>query len=288
MAEKKKIADYIGRGASPMKIALIGFPMDKGVKRNGGRPGAKDAPKLIREALLKMTPDPRADRSIWLDVHDEGDIDTSGTLAEAQQSLGEKVGKLIKKNVIPIVIGGGHETAFGNFLGFVEAKEEVCVINIDAHPDVRELKDGKGHSGSPFRQMLEHMSGFCKEYQVIGIEGHAVEKGHLKYLEDKDCHIVFRDDIEVDSVKESDRSIMLSLDLDALNQSIAPGVSATNPAGLDIEQWLGLIQIAILSGKVKSIDIVECNPNHDVDGQTVKVAAHTIWTIVERLALLAD
>ncbi len=283
---KSKISDYLGRGAGPVKIALLGFPTDEGVERNGGRPGAKDAPKVIREALLKMTPDPRQKRAIWLDVRDEGDIEISGGLEEAQKRLGAKVGALIKKDIIPIVIGGGHETAYGNFLGFVEAGEDVSVINIDAHPDVRELVGGKGHSGSPFRQILEHESGRCKAYQVIGLEGHSVAKEHLEYLVAKNCHLVWRDEIEVDSVLEAETSVMLSLDLDALDQASAPGVSAPNPRGLDIEQWLGLIQIAILSGKVKSIDIVECNPKYDRDGQTAKLAAHTIWTIIERLSLL--
>ena len=283
---KKKIEDYIGRGAGPSKIALVGFPTDEGVQINGGRPGAKDAPKVIREALFKMTPDARRDRAIWLDVNDEGDIDVSGGLENAQKLLGEKLTRLIKKDIIPIVIGGGHETAYGNFLGFVGAQEKVDVINIDAHPDVRELKDGKGHSGSPFRQILDHESGLCNSYQVVGLEGHAVEKEHLDYLKAKNCQVVWRDEIEVDSIGDKQNSVMLSLDLDALNQSLAPGVSAINPRGLDIEQWLGLIQIAILGGKVKSIDIVECNPSFDQDGQTAKLAAHTIWTIVERIALL--
>src|SRR3712207_7676746 len=43
----------------------------------------------------------------------------------------------------------GHETGYGHFLGYARARKQVWILNWDAHPDVRELKDGQGHSGSP-------------------------------------------------------------------------------------------------------------------------------------------
>jgi len=82
------------------------------------------------------------------------------------------------------VLGGGHETAYGHFLGYVGAKKKVGTLNIDAHLDVRPCSDGLGHSGSPFRQALEHptqpLAG--DHYVCLGAQPHSVSHAHWKYV----------------------------------------------------------------------------------------------------------
>lgn len=55
-------------------------------------------------------------------------------------------------------IGGSNDQSYPNVRALMEAypNQSIGVINIDAHFDVRPLKDGKAHSGSPFRQMITH------------------------------------------------------------------------------------------------------------------------------------
>ena len=136
---------------------------DAGVRRNGGRPGAALGPDAIRHALYRLTPDaehPESFAALLDHTADLGDIDVTGDVEADQERLGAVLAPLLADGVVPVVLGGGHETAYGHFLGYVGAERDVEILNWDAHADVRNVGDG-AHSGSPFRQALEHPSGGC-------------------------------------------------------------------------------------------------------------------------------
>ncbi|MDX1548872.1 MAG: arginase family protein, partial [Rhodothermales bacterium] len=150
------------RGVEEARAVILGFPCDEGVRRNGGRPGAAAAPDALRQALYRFTPDARhaeAFHDLLAHTADLGNLRVEGTMEEAQRALGRALAPFLQRGAVPIVLGGGHETAFGHFLGYAEAGRAVSILNVDAHADVRPLRDGRGHSGSPFRQALEHPSG---------------------------------------------------------------------------------------------------------------------------------
>src|SRR5690554_2120319 len=97
-------------------LVIIGFPSDEGVRRNGGRLGAAGGPSAIREQLYKLTPDPRcSDRHVAVleRTVDLGDVDVTGDLERDQERLGEVVAWILERGAIPIILGGGHETAYG-------------------------------------------------------------------------------------------------------------------------------------------------------------------------------
>jgi len=271
--------------------AIVGFPVDDGVARNGGRIGAAKAPHAIREALYKLTPDAEASTisaQFWTRVADLGDIPWGGDLAAAQEELGEVVAELLGRGVVPIILGGGHETAYGHFLGYVNQKQSVSIINIDAHLDVRELIDGAGHSGSPFRQALEHPQKLCAGYQVLGVQPQSCAVAHLEYLKSKGGRATFRAGLSSAELSKviggASASTMLSMDIDAVDEAAAPGVSAPCINGLSSDLWLHAALLGGANPKVKSFDIVECNPAFDTDNRTARLAALTVWTIVKGIA----
>ena len=97
-----------------VNFALIGFKSDKGVYINHGRVGAVEGPQAVRSQLAKLP---------WhlgrnVRVFDVGDIDgPNRSLEQLQQSLARAVKRLRELNLRPIVLGGGHETAYGHYLG---------------------------------------------------------------------------------------------------------------------------------------------------------------------------
>lgn len=276
-------------------IAILGFPCDKGVELNGGRTGAAQGPAKIREALYRLAPDAENAAefaAVAARTKDYGDIKLSGDLAADQESLGLVVGELLTHGSIVVVLGGGHETAFGHFLGYAGKKTEVEIINFDAHPDVRPLLDGKGHSGSPFRQAIEHPSKCCKRYSVAGLQPQSSSAEHLAYVKHHGGDYIFRSGASVSRIDSlftrTQAATYTSFDLDAIDQAWAPGVSAPATSGLDLGSWFHAASKAGASPLVNSIDIVELNPNFDRDGQTARVAAMTLWHfmrgVAERLA----
>lgn len=285
-----RLKHFIEKENSNPRVVIIGFPSDEGVKRNGGRPGAATAPDEIRQALFKLTPDSTGGDSfeaLLSQTRDAGNIQVSGNLETDQEALGDIVAEYIKQEVVPIVIGGGHETAFGHFLGYAKAGLKTSIFNLDAHTDVRPLKKGKAHSGSPFRQALEHKDGCCELYSVAGLQPHSVAKSHLEFIKKYDGNALFKNETNIESIKEllseTNERCMVTFDMDAVDQAFAPGVSAPCTNGLHPELWL---QAAYQAGKTKTVtsfDISEMNPIYDRDDQTAKLAALTVWYFLKGL-----
>jgi formiminoglutamase len=266
-------------------FALLGFECDEGVKRNQGRPGAKNGPKAIRESLAKMP---------WLsgmscNVIDAGNIIVlDNNLAEAQKALGSAVSKLQKMGYIPIVLGGGHETAWGHYLGLAEQEfvKNLQIINFDAHFDLRPvLEDGVGSSGSPFKQIADYCANnqYDFNYTVIGAQEWGNDIDVISAAESLGVNTIWADEIHdgltvengeyLQNVKTGNNPIYLSVCLDVFKQSLAPGVSAPQINGLNLAEFKPYFKYLISTGQVVSLDIVELAPPYDRDGQTARLAA---------------
>jgi formiminoglutamase len=267
------------------EIVLVGFPSDEGVRRNGGRVGAAAGPQAIRSALYRMTADPRVKGfgKLLERTRDLGDLEVSGDVEADQRHLGETLSTHLAQGAFAIVLGGGHETSYGHFQGYALTRRKVEILNWDAHADVRELKQGQAHSGSPFRQAIEDPSGACRRYTVAGLQPQSVASAHLQFVQ-QHGRAVWRDEVTRESIEELYRSAnapaLVSFDLDAVNEADAPGVSAPTAGGLSSELWLAAAYAAGRSPAVVSADVVELNPAVDRSSQTARLAALTVWWIL--------
>lgn len=269
---------------SPLAV-LIGFPSDEGVRRNGGRPGAASAPDAIRELLYTMTPDaeqPEAFEQCIGRIKDLGNYQVTGDLQRDQEAFGRELKPWLQKGVVPVILGGGHETAFAHFSGYAEAGLKTAILNLDAHADVRPLKNDQPHSGSPFRQAILHRSGACEMYLVAGLQPHSVARSHLAFIEEHEGQYQFRDDTHVTSLsalfdRHYSERLMVTFDMDAVDQAFAPGVSAPCANGLHSDLWLTAAYLAGRNERVTSFDLSEVNPAFDRDRQTARLGALTVW-----------
>ncbi|MBW7869977.1 MAG: formimidoylglutamase [Flavobacteriia bacterium] len=269
--------------ANQPNIALLGFCSDEGVRRNKGRTGAKDAPDRIRKSLANLPYNFESKKSIF----DFGNIILEDqNLEKARKQQAECVSELIRNNYFPIVLGGGHETAFGDFLGFEPHFENIGIINIDAHFDIR-IPVEHSTSGTPFFEMSQHCQTVGKDfnYFVIGIQPTGNTQALFSRAETLGVQTVLADEVHTDLnfglrkledfIQKVD-AVYLSLDLDVIDAAFAPGVSAPCVNGLTAFQVKSIIQKVIRSGKLKLFDVVEYNPEYDIDNRTSKLAAHFI------------
>ncbi|MFI4859875.1 MAG: formimidoylglutamase [Phycisphaerales bacterium JB063] len=268
------------------RVALIGFPSDAGIQHNGGREGAALGPALIRHHLYRLTPPgnvPDRFAELMRATVDLGDVACTGDVAADQEALGLAIAQLlaIDQRITPIVLGGGHETTLGHFLGYANTDQNVSIVNLDAHTDVRALEDGRPHSGSPFRQAMEHTSQRCTRYTAAGLNPHSTAPAHVEWIKQQGGQAYFRSELTAELMAklytQQPDDVLASFDLDALDQSQAPGVSAPNACGLDKRLWLYAAYAAGRSPMVRSMDIVELSPPHDRDDQTARLAALTVW-----------
>jgi formiminoglutamase len=272
-------------------FGLLGFCCDEGVRRNLGRAGAAAGPGALREVLAKL-PTPY-DKII---CYDAGDITcTDGDLEGAQQALGEAVARLLAQRITPIVIGGGHEMAWGHYQGIAKvcAQQKTGIVNFDAHYDMRPLlPDNKGSSGTPFLQIAAACSAANHyfDYNCIGIQ----HTGNTRPLFDTAKHYgvktLYAEELHqsgvakylhfVDRVINANEKIYLTLCLDVLSAAYAPGVSAPQPLGLTPWQILPFLHRLAASGKIISYDIAELAPKYDFDNRTARLAASLVYEII--------
>ena len=283
--------DKIPSSTKKKQIGLLGYSCDEGVRRNQGRVGASYGPEAIREKLAKLP----------LHFHDKELLDVGNIycvneeMEESQHALQDTVSMLLKSTIFPIVLGGGHDVAYGHFNGIKNAlfktdNKKIGIVNLDAHFDLRPLKN-KGNSGTPFYQISHDMkeSADSFNYFVLGIQKQSntstlfqtAEDFGVKYVLSAYCHLS-----NLENIKEQLRIfiepldyIYVTIDMDGFSSIYAPGVSAPSSLGFEPYFAIEVLKYLFNSGKVISCDIAEMNPNFDIDGKTARLAAKLIDTI---------
>ena len=266
---------------SPAGIALLGFASDEGVERNGGRQGAAAGPAALRQALGGLAVHEP------LPLFDAGTITTQDTdLEGAHAELSSRVQQLIDSGHLTIILGGGHETAFGSHRGLFNAQGPAQIINLDAHFDLR--SESRPTSGTPFLQISELVGAYSFDYSVLGISVPNNTTTLFAKAEELGVHITVDEELAEMSVQDAAQlardlvnnspheRIHLSIDMDVLPADQAPGVSAPAALGVSFDR-IRAIAVAIAStGKLALVDVVEINPRFDQDNRTAKLGARLI------------
>jgi formiminoglutamase len=264
-------------------IALLGFCCDAGVKRNQGRPGAAQAPDALRAALGNMASHAGHHRLI-----DLGNITAEGdALEEAQQALSEAVTACQQVGMRTLVLGGGHETAWGHGKGLLDAfpDERVVIVNLDAHLDLRYASHAT--SGTPFRQLACYCEAQQRDFSYACLGVSRAANTHALWDEAARLNVRLVEDLDFQQaapaateaiIREADR-IYLTIDLDVLPAGEMPAVSAQAALGVPARDLLRAIAPICRSGKLQAVDLVEFSPRFDREGQGAKLAARLAWQI---------
>ena len=278
-------------------VGLIGFACDAGVARNNGRVGAKRGPDALRRLLANL-PVNRCTR-----IADAGDIvcEHDEHLESAQAQLADVVAQVLGRGVFPIVLGGGHEVAFGSWNGLAQhlsatpgdntPAPQIGVVNIDAHLDLRLAE--RPSSGTPFRQIAES----CKtrnwpfHYCCLGASDFANTQALFERARELSVKIVRDQDMPptrlaetlgiLDTFLADVDHVYLTLCLDALPASVAPGVSAPASCGVELSVVEAIIDRIAASLKLRLADVAELNPEFDIDHRTARVGARLVGRIAE-------
>ena len=289
-AEDPRLGLWLAEPAGDPEVVIVGFPSDAGVARNGGRLGASGAPQAIREKLYALTPDaasPQPFVRLLERTSDLGDVEVTGDVEADQHRLAEVLGEHLGHRAV-IVLGGGHETAYGHVLGYAGQERSVHILNWDAHADVRASTPEGGHSGSPFRQAMEHPSDAVRSYSVAGLHPWRTASPHATRVRQSGGRLVWVDDLDREAVRDlvtgTPGPALASFDMDAVEAGSAPGVSAPGVGGMSPGVWLWAAEACGRAPQFSSFEVVEVNPRFDQDGRTATLAALTVWHLLRGLA----
>ncbi|GAB4393130.1 MAG: formimidoylglutamase [Gammaproteobacteria bacterium] len=284
----------------PHSIVLLGFACDTGVIRNAGRAGAAQGPRALRCALSNLTLAQFATPENII-IYDIGDIVCpDDNLEAAQTTLASLITQCLIQQCQPIVLGGGHEIAWGHYQGIAGANQHASlgIINIDAHFDLRPLSQPNyGTSGTPFLQIAHH----CQQqqnafrYLCLGIQPFSNTRSLFTTAQQLNTHYLLahnlRPELLADNLNyvqqfvDSCDHIYLTLCMDSFAANIAPGVSAPQAAGIYPWQLEPLLDIILRSHKVAHFDVAELAPPLDRDNMTAQLAAYYVAKVLTRYSL---
>lgn len=258
-------------GPAECTVALIGLVDDEGVRLNGGRVGAAAGPSAFRAALARYGV-ARPQGFEWPRVFDAGDVRPGATLGETHARVTEAVDAVLALGLFPIAVGGGHDLTFPVVRAVAGRAGPMGGVYFDAHLDVRETAG----SGMGFRRLVDECG--VGPLLVHGLNPLVNAREHVAWFYDHGGTIADDDpDAEDDDLLAplaGAESLFCSFDLDCLDASHAPGVSAPNPAGMTVREAARRMFIAASDPRLRCLDIMELCPTHDQDGRTARAAAH--------------
>jgi formiminoglutamase len=267
------------------RCALLGLADDLGVSLNGGRPGARGGPTAFRAALARfgVAWDGLREQPLDVPIFDAGDItpapwNDEQALFETHRRVENAVEWLQERGLVTLCVGGGHDLALPSVSGLHRVLGKALGgINVDAHLDVRP----KVGSGMPFRSLIEAGALDPRRFVELGLGRFVNDAQDLAWLRAQGGTMIHAETILEHGLDRqaalaratAEGPAFLSIDLDAFDQSIAPGVSAPNPLGLPLWDAARLAEAAGANPEICHFDLMEFNPSFDVDARTGRSAA---------------
>ena len=219
-------------------------------------------------------------------IVDCGDVDKQANAnLQDPQRITDAIYTILNRGATPIAIG----TDEGGFIPFVRAYHgfnSLCVVHIDAHIDWRDERDGVREGYSSVMRRASEMQ-WVKAMVQIGLRGigsarqqeidDALSFGSV-FIRAREIH---RRGIHacIDIIPEAN-NYLITIDSDALDTAIAPGVLFPSPGGLTFDEITDLVQQIALKGRIVGICLFEARPERDVNGLTASTAAHLIINFI--------
>ena len=256
------------------QIHLIGLPTDS---NSSFLRGPAKGPEAIRRALFSEHGNPAAENG--LEIGAEIDLIDAGDLA-LQENAGDDA--LIAKAVLdaagedhlPMLLGGDHSITAPVVRALAQLHGPLNILHFDAHPDLYEDMQGNPRShASPFARILE--AGAAVRLVQVGIR--TLNRHQREQAKRYGVEIIHAAAFSPEAVPILASPLYISIDLDGLDPSAAPGVSHHEPGGLSVRDVLATL--ARQTARLVGADVVELNPDRDLNGVTAVVAAKLIKEI---------
>ena len=280
-------------------VAIIGVPFGMPYELEYST-AASAAPRTIREQSMKYVP--------WYATHydfdfggdlfggrpvrivDCGDVAMApGAWTENAANTTATIHELLRRGALPVVLGGEHSIPIPVMRAF-DAEGPMCVVQLDAHIDWRDDRDGVRDGLSSTMRRASELP-WVKGMAQIGIRGF----GSARAIEFKDAAaygsvIVGAEELHGAGVEAvlsrvpDAPTYYITLDADGLDPSIAPGVWGPAFGGLSYYEATNLLRGIAAKGRVVGFDLVEVIPSLDVQHTTSRLAARLIMNLLGALA----
>ncbi len=256
------------------KLAIIGVEEDRASTDNSGcGKGLND----IRSELYQLY--------IHFDmpkIIDLGDLKNGETVKDSQIALKEILKTLLELKITVLIIGGGHDLTYGQFLAYENQINPTEIVIVDEKIDI--LETPLINSSSFLWHIINHEPNFLNNCTHLGYQifyNSPMSVDILESLHHQAIRLgeVRKSVIEVEPfLRNAD---VLSMDMSAIRSSECPANAVTSPNGFTGEEACQISRFAGFSNKVSSFGLYEMNPYFDTNKQGAKQASQILWYFIE-------
>ncbi|WP_218849751.1 agmatinase [Winogradskyella vidalii] len=242
------------------KIVLIPVPYDG---TSTWQKGADKGPDAFLDASENMELyDIETDSEVYQQGVFLANAVTENASPEAMvEAVHQATKKYIKKNKFVTIFGGEHSVSIGTIRAFNEMFEDLTVLHIDAHADLRESYEGS---------TCNHACAVYEASQTtnliqVGIRSmDSIEKTVMDEDKTYFAHQMAMDDSWMDAaIDQMTENVFITFDLDAFDPSIMPSTGTPEPGGLLYYETLEFLKQVFEEKNVVGFDIVELCPNEN-------------------------
>ncbi len=263
-------------------VGVLGVPFDLAL---GFRPGARFAPRAIREASLRFAPPPEGFYDLATDRYrlagvtlaDAGDVPVPTLEPELMRARTTGAARLVRaRSRLPVFLGGDHSVTFPLLRAFDDVPD-LHVVQLDAHLDFTDVRNDTRYSNSsPFRRAAEALPNL-RHVTTLGLRGLRADAEAVRAARARGHTLVPMPDVEGSLERlPSGQSVYLSVDVDALDPAVLPGTSSPEPDGFTYSLLTRVIAAVAHRNTVVGLDVVELAPNLDPSGRSDLLAARLI------------
>jgi len=256
-------------------IAIIGVAEDRNAENNDG---CNLAPDAVRAYLYKLY-----GGSFTIRVADLGNINPGHTTEDTYFALRSTVDGLIRRNIVPIIIGGSQDLTYAQFLGYKDLEQTINVVAVDSVFDLGNPDEDITNT-SYLGKIILYQPNFLFNYSNIGYQTYLVDQNSLQMM-NRLYFDVYRLGQVRDKIEEAEPIIrqadMITFDMTAIKHSDAPANPNASPNGFYAEEACQMMRYAGMNDKLSSLGIYEINPQYDESGKTAHLAAQMIWCFMD-------
>ncbi|HIY75144.1 MAG TPA: formimidoylglutamase [Candidatus Sphingobacterium stercorigallinarum] len=259
-------------------IAIFGVLEGRAAVNNNG---TQKAPDQVRKYLYELYQGDYTTK-----VVDLGNIKAGATIRDTYVAVKQVMEELMKQEILPLVIGGGQDLTYAQYMAYENLEQRVEVAVVDAKFDLDQ--DNPEHmplnSQTYLNHLILHQPDYLFNLSNVAYQTYLVSKESIS-MYDKLFFNAMRLGSFAGKLDQAEPIIraadMVSFDIGAIRASEAPGNANAGPNGLYGDEACQFARYAGMSDKCSSLGIYEYNPTFDPMGQTGMLIAQMIWCFID-------
>ncbi len=256
-------------------IAFLGVGEERRAHNNEG---CMHAPDAVRHYLYRLYQGNYKGRMV-----DLGNIRPGHNVEDTYFALKEVVNRLLRVQIVPVIIGGSQDLTFAQYLGYEEVHNTINIVAVDNSFDLGDADSSFG-SKNWLGKIILHQPNHLFNFSNIGYQTYLVDPKGVDLMSKLNFD-TYRLGFVQKNIEEAEPIVrnadVLSFDVSAIRQSDAPGNANAGPNGLYGEEACQILRYAGMSDKLSSVGFYETNPSQDLRGTTSHLTAQLIWYFID-------